>query len=173
MRTVLTNNELNDFSIVPAKLEDVFDISELTKGENLRYRPEEEVTVNLKNFFVLKHKQVGLIGCIGSKTYEDADVEIISLRIKEKFCGNGLGFGKKLLRKKLESLAGVKGRIFALTTPERAEITFLPMGFIKAGILMFGEKIKADCLDCKKNVMENGIYKCNEIAVLYKKPPVS
>lgn len=161
------NGQAENIIITKARDEHVAAISRLTKGENLRFRPPEEVHSLLSNFLVALDGGNEVAGCVGSKLY-DMDMEIISLRVKKKFLNKGLG--KKLLVKKLLSLkAWPKINIFALTTEGIADRLFFPLGFIRVGIQLFGPKVLTDCLGCHKNKMKGSRHLCNEFAVFYQK----
>lgn len=160
------NDRLKGVVIIEARKRHVTAISELTRGENLRYRPPEEVDSHISNFLVALNEKKEVVGCVGSKLYE-LNMEIISLRSTPEY--KSLGLGKVLLEQKVQELKKW-GRlnIFALTTEVVANRLFYPLGFIKVGIQLFGPKVLTDCLGCPKNKMEGKIHLCNEIAVLYK-----
>lgn len=160
------NDQLKDIVIVEARKRHVAEISELTRGENLRYRPPEEIDSCISNFLVAMNKKKEVVGCVGSKLYE-LNMEIIALRNPKEFRNPGLG--KILLKQKIQELKKW-GRlnIFAVTTEAVANRLFFPLGFIEVGIQLFGPKVLTDCLVCPKNKMEGKVHLCNEIAVLYK-----
>lgn len=152
-------------SIVRGLKKHVFAISELTKGKNLRYRPPEEIDSQISNFLVALDENHKVVGCVGSKLYE-ACVEIISLQVIDGYQQRGLG--RELLRRKVRELKKWRNlRIFALVTEAAAKSLFLPIGFIKVGIQLFGPKVLMDCIGCPKNRMAGDQHLCNEITVLF------
>lgn len=153
-----------------AEEKDVPVISELTLEKNLLPRSSEEVRSLLSHYHLAVDAETEEIaGCISTKIY-DADAEIISFRVKEKFLG--LGIGKELLERQLDLLnnQGEISRIFALSTEEVATRIFLKAGFVKVGIQLFGPKVISDCIRCPKNRFSNvdGKYLCDEIAMIYR-----
>lgn len=156
------------FLIIQARKSDIYAISKLTRGKNLRYRPPEEIAQLLHNFLVVINEKNEVVACIGARRYENNDVEIIALRTAPGY--EKLGLASSLLLLKLNSLKKKGGfRIFALTTKTTAEKLFYPLGFIRVGIQLFHWKVLCDCADCPKNIITpEGIHLCNEIAVLYR-----
>ncbi|MDO8593004.1 MAG: GNAT family N-acetyltransferase [bacterium] len=164
---ITRNGQAENIIITEASKEQDFDISELTRGENLCYRSPEEVDSQISNFLVAINERKEVIGCVGSKLY-GLNMEIISLMTKKEFRGRGLG--TILLQRKVEELRKWDSlNIFALTTENVAIKLFFPLGFIEVGIQLFGPKVLTDCLGCSKNRMKEGVHLCNEIAVLYQR----
>ncbi len=164
---ICKNGWTENIIITEARKQHISRISELTKGDNLRYRPPEEIDSLLSNFLVAINEKKEVVGCVGSKLY-DLDMEIISIRTIEDFQHQGLG--KALLEQKVNGLKKwSRLNIFALITETSAKKLFFPLGFIKVGIQLFGPKVLTDCLGCPKNRMEGGVHLCNEIAVLYQR----
>jgi N-acetylglutamate synthase-like GNAT family acetyltransferase len=164
MKILETKNDV--ITIVEARKKHILTISELTRGENLRYRPPEEIDSQRSNFLVALNQKGKVMACVGSKFY-DFDAEIIALKVIPEYQRQGLA--KMLLKQKIRDLRSwPRLRIFALTTENLAANLFFPLGFIKVGIQLFSSKVLMDCAECPKNRMEGGIHLCNEIAVLYQ-----
>lgn len=154
-----------------AQERDIPKISALTRGENLLFRSLREIRYLLHYYHVVEDIYTKEItGCIGAKIY-DNDAEITSFILEERY--RHIGIGRDLLRKQLGFLSSQIeiSRIFVLTTREVAQSSFSTEGFVEVGIQLFKPKVLSDCANCRKNVFKNSKHLCNEIAMIYKRPP--
>lgn len=131
-------------------------INNYAKKDKLLPRSLSQIYENVRDFFV-KEKRKKIIGCVALHIHWEDLVEIKSLAVQKKHCGQG--YGQELVTSAMEEAKslGVK-KIFALTyIPE----FFLKLGFEEINKDDLPKKIWGECIQCVK------FPDCGEVPVVY------
>jgi len=144
--------------------EDLLAILKLINGyasQGLMLTKTSHELLRLKNYLIAKENSK-VIGGAGLKEWSSELVEVVSLAVDPSASGKGIGtmlIEKSIIKAKNY---GYK-KIFTLTL--RPNI-FIRLGFKKASINSFPEKIWGDCKNCPKNASGPNDPKCDEIALV-------
>ena len=115
-----------------------------------------EVYENLRDFFVVRTPEDGLVGCVALHILWDDIAEVKSLAVSEDVQTRGLG--SLLVNTAVDEARDIGlERVFALTY---RPTFFERLGFVQADVMTLPRKVWNECYRCPK------FPSCNEIALV-------